>query len=169
MVEHRPRNAEAAGSSPARSTILFLPGGERQMPMPKKPRSPCLNCGSTQLARPGYVYCSNRCQRQHVFDRDYALWLAGGTPWSHSVALRRALVRRDGSVCSDCGLAEWRGKPIPLESDHRNGNGDDHRSENLRLVCPNCHAQTPTYRARNVGNGRVVRRLRERQRYVSLA
>lgn len=24
---------------------------------------------------------------------------------------------------------------------------------NLRLLCPNCHAQTPTYRAKNINNG----------------
>lgn len=51
--------------------------------------------------------------------------------------------------CSECGLTEWRGQPIPLELDHISGNRRDLRVENLRLLCPNCHALTPTYRGKN--------------------
>jgi hypothetical protein len=51
--------------------------------------------------------------------------------------------------CDDCGLTEWRGRPISIQIDHRNGIRDDHRLENLRMLCPNCHSQTETYGARN--------------------
>lgn len=53
--------------------------------------------------------------------------------------------------CEGCGLDEWRAGPIPLELDHVNGDRSDNRLENLRLLCPNCHALTPTYRGRNIG------------------
>ena len=49
-------------------------------------------------------------------------------------------------VCKECGLLpEWNGKPLVLHLDHINGDSFDWRIENLRLLCPNCHTQTPTY------------------------
>jgi hypothetical protein len=51
--------------------------------------------------------------------------------------------------CDACSITEWRGKPLSIQIDHINGVRDDHRVENLRMLCPNCHSQTPTFAARN--------------------
>lgn len=73
----------------------------------------------------------------------------GTTISSYDLKLR---LFREGifkKVCSECKNTEWMDKPIPLELDHINGVNDDNRLENLRILCPNCHAQTDTYRGKN--------------------
>jgi hypothetical protein len=56
--------------------------------------------------------------------------------------------------CSRCNLAEWLGQPIPLELDHIDGDNSNNDLANIRLLCPNCHAFTQTYRGRNIKTSR---------------
>ena len=56
--------------------------------------------------------------------------------------------------CELCGLTEWQNKAIVLELDHINGKNRDHRIENIRFLCPNCHSQTFNFRGRNINTGK---------------
>lgn len=52
------------------------------------------------------------------------------------------------------------GSELRLVLDHVDGDSTNNRRENLRLVCPNCDSQLPTFKARNRGSGRAWRRQR---------
>lgn len=52
--------------------------------------------------------------------------------------------------CSICNIEEWNGKKLNMELDHIDGKRTNHKLENLRMLCPNCHSQTDTYRAKNI-------------------
>jgi len=69
---------------------------------------------------------------------------------SNKLRLRLIRERVFEPVCANCRLATWMGSPIPLEVDHQDGDRLNNELSNLRLLCPNCHALTPTYRGRNV-------------------
>lgn len=68
--------------------------------------------------------------------------------YTNSFHLKNRLIREEilERRCSCCKEDSWLGNPMPLELDHVNGIRSDNRLKNLRLLCPNCHAFTPTYR-----------------------
>lgn len=106
-------------------------------------------------ARVDVSHLDGRGWRRGTAGRRVSLEQLLGRPRVHAADLKRRLVE-DGVYerrCSWCRRARWNGFAIPLELDHVNGDRSDNRLENLRLLCPNCHAQTPTYRGRNIGRG----------------
>jgi 5-methylcytosine-specific restriction endonuclease McrA len=58
------------------------------------------------------------------------------------------LIQYSCGCCNNIG--EHNGLPLVLQLDHINGKNDDHRLENLRFLCPNCHTQQDTYAAKNI-------------------
>jgi len=78
--------------------------------------------------------------------------LDGKHPQYQTNKLRIRLIR-DGIKelkCEVCGITEWNNKMLSFELDHIDGNRTNHKLENVRIICPNCHSQTNTYRARNI-------------------
>ena len=73
--------------------------------------------------------------------------------------LKNNLLEYKCSCCSNDG--NWNGQKLVLQLDHINGVNNDHRLENLRFLCPNCHTQQDTYAAKNRHNN-----LRKPKKYV---
>jgi len=69
---------------------------------------------------------------------------------------RKKLLLESDFTCSMCHNKEWLEKPIPLEIDHIDGNNSNWNKNNVRAVCLNCHAQTYTFRGRNINTGRKI-------------
>jgi len=59
---------------------------------------------------------------------------------------KNALLLERGHRCECCGMTDWMNKPITLELEHTDGDRKNNTRENLKLLCPNCHSQTPTWR-----------------------
>lgn len=73
---------------------------------------------------------------------------------------KHVLIRETGHFCYSCKNTTWLDKTIPIELNHIDGNSENNERENLELLCPNCHALTPNYKNKNMGNGRHYRRER---------
>ena len=78
--------------------------------------------------------------------------LEGKHPQYQTFKLKNRLFKTGMKVneCEECGINDWNGQPLNCELDHINGERTDHRLENLRILCPNCHSQTSTFRAKNI-------------------
>jgi hypothetical protein len=63
--------------------------------------------------------------------------------WNIKRRLIAAGLKRE--ACEECGITEWRGRPLSLALHHVNGERNDNRLENLALLCPNCHSQTDNF------------------------
>ena len=123
----------------------------------------CKNCGETHVSLNRYscnaIFCSNKCQGEFQTNERYLNWINGAFHPSIAV-LKNYLIRLKGNACNCCGISTWNSKKIVLEIEHINGNSSDDSIENLELLCPNFHSQTNTYKGKNKGNGRYLRKIR---------
>jgi Zn finger protein HypA/HybF involved in hydrogenase expression len=68
--------------------------------------------------------------------------------------LKKRIKLEQKNKCNKCGINSWNDKPITLELEHKDGNNQNNKRENLECLCPNCHSQTSTWRGKNKTNKR---------------
>lgn len=119
---------------------------------------PCQFCDKATHAP---KFCSIACQQAYYWKCRRADYEAAGRVLSEDPrTARRYLMEVRGRRCELCGLDTWRDSPIPLVLDHIDGDASNWVITNLRLICPHCDAQLPTFKSKNWGKGRVKRRER---------
>lgn len=127
----------------------------------------CINCDKElpqRRAQHANKYCNNQCQSDFQYKEHITEWKnSTSVPSVLSKHVKRYLKDKQANKCNTCGIDSWNNKPIVLEVEHKDGNSENNTEENLCLLCPNCHSQTPTYKGANKGNGRHSRRLRYAQ------
>lgn len=135
--------------------VIRNKGYQGNLIRPEKDRF-CLYCGNKTVSKYS-EFCSIKCY--HIFTMFESV-LAGIAP---SRTIKRYLLHINGNKCSECGISLWNGKDIVMELEHKNGDSSNNSLENVCLLCPNCHSQTPTYKSKNIGNGRAERRKRYKE------
>lgn len=110
----------------------------------------------------GKKYCNNVCQQsfQNVNNRQDFL---AGKYIGHLIGFktgswqRNLLIDIKGYKCRKCGIDSYNGEAITLEVNHIDGDAENNSVENLEFLCPNCHSQTPNFRALNKVSSRTYR------------
>ena len=140
-------------------------GFESRSPLQGLPMFNCECCEKECRAHPSNSnrFCSRACHKQFDKDERIRKWLAGELTGNYGVSViqttkwvRQYVLNRANYRCERCGF----NTPHPadgqtiLEVNHKDGNAANTVPDNLEALCPNCHALTPTYRARNKNGNR---------------
>lgn len=105
-----------------------------------------LECSIEHFTRKGQSGTPSRYARYNIEDI-----LVENSTYVSISRLKERLVNETDMIykCAICGIDSWMDQPLCLHLDHINGINNDHRLENLRFLCPNCHSQTSTYAGKN--------------------
>lgn len=134
--------------------------GVKYSPGPKRSKEPqyCVDCNRQHQ---GIFSRCISCNKAHRV----SLWLSGdisvtwmGPNREPHRFVKRYLLETRGDKCESCGFDKHGPFGSIIQMDHIDGNYQNNLLSNLRLLCPNCHATTPTYGSRNKGGGRGHRR-----------
>jgi hypothetical protein len=106
----------------------------------------CKECGNSKKAECRVEFCSARCYR---INRTRKKIVSGEITYRNKRAIKRYLIDIRGHKCEKCLNENWLYQKIPLEIHHEDGDVTNMDLRNLKLLCPNCHTLTDTYKSKN--------------------
>ena len=127
----------------------------------------CINCNKEILSKVKRKYCCGKCKIDLEYKIIISNWKDDDTLYNDkpiSSTIRKYIISKYENKCARCGWCkqnERTGK-TPLQVDHINGDAYDNREENLILLCPNCHALTPTFGFTGLKSSRITRMINYR-------
>ena len=130
----------------------------------------CLDCGKNLLTGHKNDYCAS-CLTKRRRAEKIQKWLeTGDTGMGVDTTIRGAIrdyiLEEQDHLCAICDWPDdWNGKPLNFILDHIDGDASNSKRENLRLICPNCDSQLPTYKSRNKNSARNLRKTYLQENY----
>lgn len=122
---------------------------------------PCAFCNKSTTNK---HFCNVDCYSAFVIVERTEQIESSGTLLNY-VYDKKYLIEKRGHQCEQCQTGIWQNQPVPLVLDHIDGNSDNNALTNVRLLCQNCNALTPTFCGKNIGNGRSRRKKYRNERY----
>lgn len=119
----------------------------------------CKNCGKPFEGGKTRKFCSNECSQEYKHKEAYNKYLQDPEMYCKGnytpKNFKQEFMGEQENKCAICGCyPEHNGKPLVFVLDHIDGNASNNRRENLRMICPNCDSQLPTFKSKNKNSTR---------------
>lgn len=126
----------------------------------------CFHCGEN--TKKNRKFCNSKCQGDYnwseklkIIESTQEVNISEFERVNRNYA-KRYMIETVGHKCSICNKTKWLGNDIPLVLDHIDGDSENNKLDNFRLVCGNCNMILPTFAGRNKGTGKGRKYRRER-------
>ena len=133
----------------------------------------CKNCGKEFVKYPGHSgnFCCLECSNEYRHKQAYKNFLENPDKYCRGNYQPRSfkddILKEQGCKCAICGCStKWNGKTLVFVLDHIDGHASHNYRENLRMICPNCDSQLPTYKSKNKNGDRHYYRYHKEKNRV---